>query len=115
MRMGVILWHKVGMGTTRRAAIYARISRDREGGGLGVDRQRDDCRALAARLGWDVVAVYTDNDLSAYAGKPRPGYRALLDAIDAGQVNAVIAWHPDRLHRSPMNWKGSSRCWSRGR
>ena len=47
------------------AAIYARISRDREGAGLGVERQEADCRALAERLGWDVVAVYVDNDISA--------------------------------------------------
>lgn len=82
-----------------RAAIYTRISRDRAGAGLGVDRQETDCRELADRLGWTVAAVYTDNDLSAYSGKPRPGYLAMLDAIRAGKVNAVIAWHPDRLHR----------------
>ncbi|MFC5140325.1 recombinase family protein [Actinomycetospora rhizophila] len=85
----------------RRAAIYARISRDRVGAGLGVDRQRDDCRALAEQLGWTVVAEHTDNDLSAYSGKPRPGYRALLDDLRGGRANAVVAWHTDRLHRSP--------------
>jgi DNA invertase Pin-like site-specific DNA recombinase len=84
-----------------QAAIYCRISKDREGAGLGVDRQEQDCRVHAAALGWDVHAVYIDNDLSAYSGKPRPGYEAMLDAIRSGQVGAVIAWHTDRLHRSP--------------
>lgn len=88
--------------TTRRVAIYVRISRDKTGAGLGVERQEQDCRELAERLGWTVVAVYTDNDLSAYSGKPRPGYLALLDSISAGAVDAVIAWHSDRLHRSPV-------------
>jgi site-specific DNA recombinase len=83
------------------AAIYTRISRDRVGAGLGVDRQEKDCRELAARLGWSIVAVHRDNDLSAYSGKPRPGYRTLLDDIRAGRVTAVLAWHTDRLHRSP--------------
>lgn len=82
------------------AAIYCRISRDRVGAGLGVDRQREDCEELAARLGWSVVDVYADNDLSAYSGKPRPRYRALLDDLRSGRVNAVISWHTDRLHRS---------------
>ncbi|GAB3603302.1 hypothetical protein GCM10027586_06310 [Kineococcus gypseus] len=81
--------------------MYCRISKDRAGGGLGVTRQEDDCRALAKRLGWEVVAVYVDNDLSAYSGKPRPGYRALLDDLQAGRANAVVVWHTDRLHRSP--------------
>jgi DNA invertase Pin-like site-specific DNA recombinase len=87
---------------TRSAAIYCRISKDRAGAGLGVDRQRTDCEELAARLGWTVVAVHTDNDLSAYSGKRRPGYRALLDDLRAGRVNAVLAWHNDRLHRSTV-------------
>lgn len=84
------------------AAIYCRISRDRFGAGLGVDRQEIDCRQLAAQQGWTVVATHTDNDLSAYSGKPRPGYRLLLEQIQDGQIGAVIAWHTDRLHRSPL-------------
>ena len=84
-----------------RAIIYCRISRDREGAGLGVERQREDCEALAAQLGVDIVAVYTDNDLSAYSGKPRPGYQKLLEDLRGGRADTVLAWHTDRLHRSP--------------
>lgn len=85
-----------------RVAAYCRISDDREGQGLGVARQRADCLALASVKGWDVAAVLTDNDISAYSGKRRPGYAALLDGIRAGTFDAVVAWHPDRLHRSPV-------------
>ncbi|MEH6804998.1 MAG: recombinase family protein [Rhodococcus erythropolis] len=85
-----------------RALIYCRISADREGSGLGVDRQREDCESLAEKLGWDVVDVFTDNDLSAYSGKPRPAYKAMLEALRKGRAHAVIAWHTDRLHRSPV-------------
>jgi DNA invertase Pin-like site-specific DNA recombinase len=87
---------------TRRAAIYVRISKDRAGAGLGVARQRRDCEALAASLAWSVVDVYSDNDISAYAGKPRPEYQRMLTDLKRGRVNAVIAWHPDRLHRRPV-------------
>jgi site-specific DNA recombinase len=83
------------------AAIYCRISQDREGAGLGVERQEADCRELADREGLTVVEVYVDNDLSAYSGKPRPLYRAMLAAIQTGQISAVICWHTDRLHRHP--------------
>lgn len=83
-------------------AIYCRISRDRTGAGLGVERQEAACRALATGLGVTEtdVLVYTDNDVSAYSGKPRPGYRAMLAAVETGDVARVIAWHTDRLHRS---------------
>lgn len=84
-----------------RAAIYCRMSRDREGAGLGIDRQADDCRKLARRLGFTVTIEHSDNDISAYTGKPRPGYLALLSDITAGRVDVVLAWHTDRLHRSP--------------
>ncbi|MEU0370659.1 recombinase family protein [Streptomyces sp. NPDC006283] len=84
-----------------RAIIYCRISRDREGAGLGVERQREDCEQLATQLGIEIVAVYDDNDLSAYSGKPRPGYRQLLEDLREGRADTVLAWHTDRLHRSP--------------
>lgn len=91
--------------TPRRAIIYARISRDRTGAGLGVERQEAECRALAERLGWTVVEVITDNDTSAYKGVRR-GYRRLLAELEAGRADAVLALHDDRLHRSPAELEG---------
>jgi site-specific DNA recombinase len=89
------------MSEPTRAAIYCRISSDREGAGLGVQRQEQDCREVAHRLGWEVANVFVDNDISAYSGKLRPKYRDLLEAMKAGTIQGVIAWHTDRLHRSP--------------
>src|ERR1044072_1976488 len=92
----------VAAGGKTRAVIYCRISQDRTGAGLGVDRQREDCEALAERNGWDVVEVYVDNDVRAYSGKERKGDQRMLDALDQGPATAVIVWHTDRLHRSPL-------------
>lgn len=83
------------------AAIYCRISQDREGAGLGVKRQEEDCRAIAETHGLTVGEVYVDDDLSAYSGKPRPAYLRMLDDLRRGRFGTVIAWHTDRLHRSP--------------
>ncbi|MFK4100772.1 recombinase family protein [Streptomyces sp. NPDC019531] len=80
--------------------IYCRISQDRTGAGLGVDRQREDCEALAERNGWDVVEVYVDNDVSAFSGKLRKDYRRMLADLDEGKATVVIVWHTDRLTRS---------------
>ena len=41
-------------------AIYCRISKDRTGEALGVERQEQDCRELAARPGWKAFDVYCD-------------------------------------------------------
>lgn len=83
--------------------IYSRISSDRDKDtadeGQGVERQEEDCRALADRLGWNITAVYTDNDLSAYTGKIRPGFEAMLDGIKRGEFDGLITWNTDRLIR----------------
>jgi DNA invertase Pin-like site-specific DNA recombinase len=84
-----------------RAAIYCRISQDRAGAGLGVSRQEDDCRALCERRGWEASEVYVDNDVSAYSGKARPAWQRLISDVQAGDVDAVVSWHVDRLTRSP--------------
>lgn len=85
-----------------RVAVYCRISRDPGGDELGVRRQEQDCRQLAEARGWEVGEVFVDDDRSAYTGKPRPGYEAMLAALEERRVDAVIAWHPDRLHRRPV-------------
>ncbi|HEY8111252.1 MAG TPA: recombinase family protein, partial [Actinomycetes bacterium] len=84
-----------------RAGIYVRISQDRAGAGLGVQRQETDCRALAERKGWEVAGVYPDNDVSAYSGKPRPEWERLNADVRAGAIDAIVCWHVDRLTRSP--------------
>jgi site-specific DNA recombinase len=82
------------------AGIYTRISADANGDGLGVQRQEADARKLCADRGWTVVEVFCDNDRSAYnPRKTRPKYLAMLEAVKAGEVNVIVAWHPDRLHR----------------
>ena len=82
------------------AAIYARISSDQEGTGLGVARQVKECQERAdAAAG--VVETFIDNDISAYTGKRRPEYERMLEAMREGRVNAVIVYHLDRLTRRP--------------
>jgi DNA invertase Pin-like site-specific DNA recombinase len=82
-----------------RAAIYTRISRDRDGQALGVARQEKICRDIAATLDADVVEVFTDNDVSATSAGTRPGFERLLDCISEGRLDVVIALDSDRLLR----------------
>lgn len=91
-----------------RAFIYVRISKDRAGAGLGVERQEGDCRQLAknleASLGKRIVIleIFVDNDMSAYySGKPRWDYIVMLEELRRGSADLVLSWHTDRLHRSP--------------
>lgn len=85
----------------RAAAAYARISSDQDGRGLGVQRQVEDCRALASDRSWAVAEEYVDNDVSTYSGKTRPGYRRMLAKRAAGEQDAVTVYNLHRLYRQP--------------
>lgn len=87
-------------GKTIRAAIYTRISFDDTKREEGVERQEHDCRKWAAANGWNVVAHYSDNSISASKfDVERPQYDLLCAAVLTGEVNAVIVWDVDRLTR----------------
>jgi site-specific DNA recombinase len=83
----------------KRVAIYARISLDTDKTQQGVDRQLDLCRELAAQHGATSVREYVDNDVSAFSGVIRPGFEKLLTHLAAGQYDAVVCYHTDRLYR----------------
>jgi site-specific DNA recombinase len=82
------------------AVTYCRISRDKVGAGLGVERQAADCRDLALKLGLGEPEVLTDNDVSAYARKRRPGYEQLKEGLQGGRWTTLLIWHVDRLCRN---------------
>lgn len=84
-----------------RALVYARISKDQNGEQAGVSRQVEACRDLVDQRGWTLVGEHVDNDISAYSGKRRPQYLAMLAAVEAGEADAIVVWHPDRLTRNP--------------
>lgn len=85
------------MGAT---ALYARISRDERGTERGVERQLEDARQLAQARGWADLVEFRDNDVSAYSGTHRPGYAALMQAVEAGEVERILVYMTSRLWRS---------------
>jgi site-specific DNA recombinase len=82
-----------------RCALYARLSKDDAKTGLGTERQIADCEALAARRGWPVVRRYVDGSTSAYSGKRRPAYEAMMAALVAGTIDTIVVHNTDRLYR----------------
>jgi DNA invertase Pin-like site-specific DNA recombinase len=72
------------MPTVRSAAIYARISSDQDGTALGVTRQLEDCRKLAADRGWTIGDEYVDNDVCAYKHRRRPQYARMVTDLQDG-------------------------------
>ncbi|WP_165989746.1 recombinase family protein [Streptomyces sp. YIM 98790] len=86
------------------AAIYCRISKADDNDQTGVDRQERICREIADRLGVRVVAVFKDNNRSAWQrNRKRKGWDELLERTRRGEFRHVIVYHPDRLMRQPRD------------
>ena len=80
------------MTTTKRCAIYARVSTDRQ----QVQNQLAEVQQLAVARGYEPV-VYEEVESAA---KARPVLDRMLADVRAGRVHAVAVWALDRLHRS---------------
>lgn len=93
----------------KRAAIYVRVSSEKQAGKVSPEAQEADCRVLAERQGYPVVAVYRDVEKYRVGSKlvepsgtraDRPGLRAMLADARAGNFDVILAWREDRLYRS---------------
>lgn len=84
---------------SQRVAFYARVSTDHRA--QTVENQLRELHAAAARLGWVVVAVFTDEGVSGAKGREqRPGYDALLKGVARREFDLIAAWSVCRLGRS---------------
>lgn len=81
-------------------ALYLRVSRDRAGAGLAVERQQEETMPLAPA---GYVHPYVDNDITASGRRTRPAFEQLLRDIEAGTVRTLLAWHPDRIYRTGID------------
>ena len=85
---------------TKRIALYARVSTDKQ----TVDNQLIELRSLCERMGYTIVQEYTDNGISGAKGRnDRPALDAMLKAATQRKFDMVMCWSIDRLGRSLQN------------
>jgi DNA invertase Pin-like site-specific DNA recombinase len=85
------------MPKTKRAALYFRVSTDRQ----TVENQQKALESIAAHRGWEVVATYSDNGISGMKGrKDRPEFDRMLSDAARGKFDVVMAFALDRIGRS---------------
>jgi site-specific DNA recombinase len=82
-----------------KAAIYARVSTERQAERGTIASQVDALRAHVAAAGDELAAEYRDDGHSG-ARLDRPGLDTLRDAAEAGLFEVVWCLSPDRLARS---------------
>ena len=85
---------------TKRIALYARVSTDKQ----TVENQLIELRSLCERLGYTIVQEYTENGISGAKGRnDRPALDAMLKAATQRKFDMVMCWSIDRLGRSLQN------------
>jgi site-specific DNA recombinase len=83
-----------------RAVIYARVSTDEQvERGYGLPSQLRECRAIAAKRGYEVVAEFADEGITGVILE-RPKLTAVRDLVRRNGVDVVITHDVDRLSRN---------------
>src|SRR5262249_55176192 len=91
---------------SRRAAIYVRVSTDKQS--ESVENQRNALRQVAERRGWEVIEIYKDEGISGAKGRDkRPALDAMLNDASRRKFDVVMAWAIDRVGRSLIDLLGT--------
>ena len=86
-----------------RAALYARVSTDKQAEKYGIPSQIEALRKRCLERGWTPVLdgdkdAFIDNGYSG-AELDRPALNRLRQAVREGRVDVVLSYDPDRLSR----------------
>lgn len=79
-----------------KAALYVRVSLD--DGRQTVENQRQQLTEFCERMGWDIVAEFSDNR----SGKnlDRPGLKKMIAAASRREFDILVFWDLSRITRS---------------
>ena len=94
----------ITMSNTKRAAIYVRVSTDKQ----TVENQVQALRQIAERRGWQVVEQYSDAGISGSKSRnDRPGLDQMLKDAQRRHFDVAMAWAIDRIGRSLIDLLGT--------
>ncbi len=90
------------MNQTTRYFAYVRKSTDdplRQQRSIGD--QIEELKMLAEREGIQIVEIIEEKQSAKIPGRPK--FNEMLVRIERGEASAIIAWHPDRIARNPID------------
>ncbi len=85
-----------------RYFIYCRkSSEEEERQALSIESQLTELRDYAKKNNLTVIGEYIESKSAKIPG--RTVFNTMLDAIEAGKADGIIAWHPDRISRNSVD------------
>ncbi len=90
----------------RYVAYLRKSTEDEERQVLSKDAQRD---KISERFSDLNIVEWLDESKSAFEPDKRPVFAKILEKLDNGELDGIVAWHPDRLSRNEVD--ASSITW----
>lgn len=89
--------------TKLRYFLYTRKSTEDKGSQeRSIEDQIKDCEALMEREHIQAIKPYIREEKSAKIENNRSQFSRMIKQIKEGKADGIIAWHPDRLSRNPI-------------
>jgi len=85
------------------AVIFNRASKDISGRAKSVSDQNTENHAVCSRNGWNVIAVFTENNIGAskYSKKNRAEYKKMIDFLQTrDDIDVLVCWEGSRKDRT---------------
>lgn len=83
----------------RYVAYIRKSTEDEERQVLSKGAQKD---KITERFGSLKTVEYIEESKSAFEPGKRPEFQRMIEMIDAGKIDGILAWHPDRLSRNEV-------------
>ncbi len=90
------------LGNASKYFLYARKSTDDEERQLlSIPAQIDELREFASKEELNITDVFIESKTAKVPG--RDIFNQMLDRIEKGEAQGILAWHPDRLARNAVD------------
>ncbi len=88
--------------SSQKFFLYCRKSTDVEDKQvLSIEAQIAELRAFAKQNNLNIVETFIEKQTAKIPG--RPIFNRMLERIEKGEANGILAWHPDRLARNSVD------------
>ena len=86
--------------------LYMRVStEDQVREGFSLSEQKERLEAFCKFKGYVIKDYYEDAGISAKTGNERPEFIRLMEDIESGKINTIVALKLDRISRSIFDWE----------
>lgn len=82
-----------------RAAIYSRVSTEKQAYKYSLPTQRNLCKELCEREKWQVVGVFEDAGISGCLIDERPDFMKMLGLVQQKKIDVIVTTDSDRFFR----------------